>query len=202
MPSFVPRFRITAAVVASVIVLLTAAVLVVVTTTVPRTDPLGDLTLLGVGGLLVAVEAFAAITSVRRALALRRVTLDHPDGLVFLARRQPAIVSDLAEYLRAHDITADVADRWVIALVDDRGISAWGLGSHPEQLLLMTWDEIGPIEVTDLDSGAKDRGVAVLVRPSTDPLVASIGYAAFGLTASVGRDAVAEITAKTNALRP
>jgi hypothetical protein len=158
--------------------------------------------MLGVAVLLVAVEASAAITSVRRAVALRRVSLDHPDGLVFLARRQPAIVSDLAEYLRAHDITADVADRWLVALVDDRGISAWGLGSHPEQLLLMTWDEIGPIEVTDLDSGAKGRGVAVLVRPSTDPLVASIGYAAFGLTASVGRDAVAEITAKTNALRP
>lgn len=202
MPSFVPRFRLTAAIVAGVILLVTAGVLGVVAVAVPREDVIGNLTMLGVALLLVVVETLAAITSVRRALALERVRLDNPAGLVFLARRQPAIVSDLAEYLRAHDITADVADRWVVALVDHRGISAWGLGSHPEQLLLIAWDEIGPIEVTDLDSGAKDRGIAVLVRPSNDPLVASIGYAAFGLTASVGREAVAEIAAKTNALRP
>jgi hypothetical protein len=183
-------------------VIATVVLLIMVAIVVPRDDIVGDLVLLAVAVLLVAMEALVVTVSVRRALALRRVTRDNPEGLVFLARRQPALVSDLAEYLRANDITADVADRWLVALVDHRGLSAWGFGRNPQQLLLMTWSEIGYIEVTDLESGAKDRGVAVLVQPSLEPLIVSIGYAAFGLTASVGTEGVAEIVVKTNALRP
>jgi hypothetical protein len=200
MPAFVRRFRITAGIVAVSILVLSVAVIVVLAYAVPRRALVGDLTLAGVALALLLLEAIVAIVSVRRARALRRVTHEHPGGLVFLARRQPAVVSDLANYLYAHDIDVDVADRWVVALVDRRGISAWSTGSAPAVLLLMAWDELGAIEVTDLESGG--RGIEVDVRPAQSPLVASIGYAAFGLTASLTREGIAEVASRTNALRP
>ncbi len=206
MLSFVPRFRLIAAIVAFTVVAVTVAVLVLAAVFVPRDDPIADLALIGIAALLVGVEALIAIISTGRILALRRVTRDHPDGLVFLARRQPAVTSDLAEYLAAHGIPADVedaiADRWLVALVDRRGMSAWTPTPAPVQLVLMPWVEIGTVEVTDLDGSGPRRGIAVPVLPSGDPLVVSAGYAALGLTASVGADAVAEIVAKANALRP
>lgn len=200
MPPFARRFRITAGAVAAMIGALTVTVIVVFAVAIPRQYILADLALAGVAIALVVLEAVAATASIQRARGLHRVTRDNPDGLVFLARRQPAVVSDLAEYLHSHDIDADVADRWVVVLVDHRGISAWSTGSAPVELLLMPWDELGAITVTMLESGG--RGIEVDVRPAQSPLVASIGYAAFGFTASLGRGGVAEVAAGTNALRP
>jgi hypothetical protein len=87
-------------------------------------------------------------------------------------------------------------------MVDERGISAWSVDAEPSELLLMPWSELGEIEVTDLESGGKGRGIAVDVRPFDTPLIVAIGYAAFGLTSPLGRDGVAEVAALTNAKRP
>jgi hypothetical protein len=202
MRPFVRRIRRVAGVAAASAVLVGVIALIVVVLVVPRQDVTGDLILIVVSVAVVAATAGATIGSMRRARALKRVTAQHPDGLVFLARRQPSVVSDLAVYLGQRGISADVADRWLVGLVDDRGISAWSLGSAPAELLLMPWSELGAIEVTDLESGGRDRGIAVDVRPFDTPLIVAVGYAAFGLTLALDRAGVAEVTALTNALRP
>lgn len=199
---YVGRFRLAAGPAAAAFVLVAVALVVVIVVVVPRGEVVGDLILIGVGVALCAAVAGATVGSVRRARALRRVTAANPDGLVFLARRQPSVVSDLAMYLSARGITADVADRWLVGLVDDRGISAWSLDAAPAELLLMPWAELGSIEVCDLESGGKGRGIAVDVRPFDTPLITAIGYAAFGLTSSLGRDGVAEVASRANGLRP
>lgn len=205
MPSFVPRFRLTAAIVAVLILLLMIAVLVVAIVVVPFDDILSELVLVGVVVIVAAALALGATISIRRALALRRVTRDHPDGLVFLARRQPALTSDLADYFQAHGIPTDlvdlIADRWLVALVDFRGIAVLTLGPAPVEVLLVPWSEIGTLEATDLENGARGCGISVPIPPG-DPLVVSIGYAAYGFTAAVGRASVAEIVERANAQRP
>jgi hypothetical protein len=202
MSLFVRRFRLAAGIVAGAAVVVAAIVLILVVVVVPRHDVRGDVMLIVVSVALAAVIAISTIGSWRRARALRRVTAEHPDGVVFLARRQPSLVSDLAVYLAARDIDADVADRWLVGLVDDRGVSAWSIDTAPTELLLMPWAELGTIEVTDLESGGKGRGIAVDVRPFDTPLIVAIGYAAFGLTGSLGRRGVAEVAALANELRP
>lgn len=199
---FVRRFRITAGIAAAAVVLVAIALVTVIVVVVPRRDATGDAILIGVGFVLIAAVALATIGSLRRARALARVTAAHPDGLVFLARRQPSLVSDLAVFLSARGITADVADRWLVALVDERGMSAWSLDQTPAELLLMKWDEIGSIEICDLESGGTARGIAVDVRPFETPLIVAIGYAAFGLTSSLGREGVAEVAERAEAARP
>jgi hypothetical protein len=200
MRPFVRRFRIRAGFAAAAAVIVTVVLLILVIVVVPRPDAMSDVILILVSVALVAAVASATIGSVRRAQGLRRVAAQHPDDLVFLARRQPSVVSDLAVYLGQRDISADVADRWLVALVDERGISAWSVGTSPAELLLMPWDELGAIDVTNLESGG--RGVAVDVRPFETPLIVAVGYAAFGLTSSLDRAGVAEVAALTNALRP
>ena len=202
MPQFVRRFRITAGAAAAASVLAAVVLLILVFVVVPRPDVLGDIILIVVSVALAGAVAGTTVGSIRRAQALKRVWAQHPDDLVFLARRQPSVVSDLAVYLGSRGITADVADRWLVGLVDDRGISAWSVGTAPAELLLMPWGELGSIEVCDLESGGTARGIAVDVRPFDTPLVVAIGYAAFGLTSALDRAGVAEVTARTNALRP
>ncbi|MEO5920031.1 MAG: hypothetical protein ABIQ01_02700 [Pseudolysinimonas sp.] len=201
-PRFAQRFRVAAAVAGAVAVLVGAAIVVVMIVVVPRGDATGDAILVGVALAICLAIAGVSVQSVRRARALARVGAAHPDGLVFMARRQPSLVSDLAVYLRARDIDADVADRWLVALVDDRGVSVWGIGSAPAELLLMPWSELGAIEVTDLESGGRGRGIAVDVRPFDTPLIVAIGYSAFGLTATLGREGVAEVAALAEERRP
>ena len=202
MRSVVRRFRRLAGVAAAAVVLVAIALLILVVVVVPRSDVTGDVILVLVSVALVVAVAGATIGSLRRADALKRVAAQHPDALVFLARRQPSLVSDLAVYLAQRGISADVADRWLVALVDGRGLSAWSVESSPAELLLMPWSELGAIEVTDLESGRPGRGIAVDVRPFDTPLIVAIGYAAFGLTASLGRAGVAEVAALANGLRP
>ena len=202
MRPFARRFRRVAGIAAAVTVHVAVIALIVVVLLVPRQDVMGYLILILVTVAVAAAVAGATIGSMRRARALKRVTAQHPDDLVFLARRQPSVVSDLAVYLGQRGISADVADRWLVALVDDRGISAWSVDSSPAELLLMPWAELGAIEVTDLESGGAGRGIAVDVRPFDTPLIVAVGYAAFGLTMALDRAGVAEVTAATNALRP
>jgi hypothetical protein len=200
--TFVRRFRVTAGIVAAAVVLVATVLVILMIVVVPHEDGTSDIILIVVGALLLGALVGATIGSWRRAQALRAVAATHPDAVAFLARRQPSLVSDLAIYLGARGITADVADRWLVGMVDDRGISAWSLGSSPSELLLMPWAELGSIEVTDLESGGKGRGIAVDVRPFDTPLITAIGYSAFGLTSSLGRDGVAEVVAAANGLRP
>ncbi|MGN6503304.1 MAG: hypothetical protein ACTHKX_10460 [Pseudolysinimonas sp.] len=149
---------------------------------------------------MVAGAVVLAVHARPRILALRRVTQHNPDGAVLLARRQPAVVSDLATYLGENDIYNDVSDRWVVASIDQRGLAAWSVGREPRELLLMRWDEVGYIERTRLESGGP--GVAVDVKPFAEPLVVSAGYAAFGVLSSFSRKGVDEVIATLNALRP
>jgi hypothetical protein len=202
MPPFVRRFRRAAA--ASALAAIVAAVIVVIllVVVVPMPDALGYVVLIVVSIALAAAVAGATIGSLRRAGALKAATAQHPDGVVFLGRRQPSVVSDLAIYLGSRGITADVADRWLVALIDDRGISALSIDKAPAELLLMPWAELGAIEVTDLESGGRGLGIAVDVRPFDTPLIVAVGYAAFGLTSSLGRTGVAEVVALANAQRP
>ncbi len=186
---------------AAVMVAATALVFLLIFVA-PRGDATSSVIQMLVGFVLLGALAGATIGSWRRAHALRRVAAAHPEGLVFLARRQPALVSDLAVYLGARGITADVADRWLVGLVDERGISAWSLSAHPTELLLIPWAELGSIEVTDLESGGRGRGIAVDVRPFETPLIVAIGFAAFGVTSSLGQDGVAEVAELANAVRP
>jgi hypothetical protein len=199
---YVPRFTRVAGIAAAAIVVVVAGVVTSIVVFIPRGDATGDAILIGVGLVLLAAVALATIGSLRRARALRIVTASHPSALVFLARRQPSPVSDLAVYLAARGITADVADRWLVGMVDERGVSAWSLDQTPAELLVMPWSELGTIEVTDLESGGRGRGIAVDVKPFETPLITAIGYAAFGLTSSLSRDGVAEVCRLANALRP
>jgi hypothetical protein len=199
-PAYVRRFRRAAGIAAAVAVILAVALLSVLIVVIPRRDMAGDAILVVVSLALGAVIAVSVVGSRRRAQAIHRVSAQHPGGLVILARRQPSLVSDLAVYLADRGITANVADGWQIGLVDERGISVWS--TTPAELLLMPWSELGSIEVTDLESGGKARGIAVDVRPFDTPLIVAIGYAAFGLTGSLGRTGVAEVAALANGLRP
>jgi hypothetical protein len=146
------------------------------------------------GGVVLAVHARP------RILALRRVAEHNPDGAVLLARRQPAVVSDLAAYLGDSDVYDDVSDRWVVASIDHRGLAAWSVGREPRELLLMRWEELGYIERTRLENGGP--GVAVDVKPFADPLIVAAGYAAFGVLSSFSGKGVDEVVATVNALRP
>jgi hypothetical protein len=200
MPVFARRFRRTAgflalaAVVALVVLLVTAAVLV----TGP--DPGTSLVAFSVGAALIAGVVVLVVTSRRRSVALRQVSLANRDGVVFLARRQPALVSDLATYLGDQQIYDEVSDRWVVASIDARGMTAWSVGRDARELLLVPWDQIGSIDPARLESGR--TGIAVDVKPFEDPLIVSVGYSAFGIMAAFGRRGVAEVIESANALRP
>jgi hypothetical protein len=163
-------------------------------------DAVAGLVLWGIAGAMLIGAAVIAVFARPRILALRQVAARNPHAAVLLARRQPAVISDLAAYLGDRDIYDDVSDRWVVGAVDDRGLGVWSVGREPEELLVMPWDEIGYLERTRLENGAP--GVAIDVRPFADPLVVSVGYAAFGVLGSFGRAGVDEVVAAANALRP
>ncbi|CAN5125928.1 hypothetical protein BH11ACT3_BH11ACT3_10730 [soil metagenome] len=200
MPSFARRFRREAAIGA----LLALSVVVAVVLggfLLARPD---DMTLSIVAwavGLALAVVAGAqAIISFSRIIALRNVKRHTPDGMVFLARRQPALVSDLASYIADPEIYDQVSDRWVVASIDARGMGAWSVGRDARELILVPWQMIGSIEPIELESGRP--GVAVDVKPYPTPLVVAVGYAAFGVMAAFGRRGVDEVVATANSVRP
>lgn len=151
------------------------------------------LLLLGLGG-----------ASIRNGIGLMRIQRLRPDALVFLARREPSLAPDLPLYLHRKDIVADVTDKWVPAVIDERGLAAWSSGLRPRELILMEWSELGEIIATEFVTldGAKKFGIAVDVRPFPTPLVVRVGYSMFGLQGAFDRDGVIAVSTATNARRP
>jgi hypothetical protein len=200
MPQFALRFRRNASLLAVVACVAPLALIAAGVFALTYSDQTaGVLAWIGAGAL-VAGEAVFAVRSFQRSSALQQVMLANPDGAVFLGRRQPSVVSDLAGYVSASDVLDQVSDRWVVASIDHRGMAAWSIGRDARELLLIPWAEIGVVEVAPLESGRP--GVAVDVRPFATPLLVSVGYSACGIMAAFGHRGVAEVVATTNALRP
>lgn len=159
---------------------------------------------------LVAVIAVVALllalgaSSIWNAVGLLRIARLKPDALVFLARREPSLAPDLPMYLHRKDITADVSDRWLAAVIDERGMAAWSCGFRPRELLLMEWSEIGDVIATDIRSldGGPGFGITVDVRPFPTPLVVRVGYAMLGLQAAFDRAGTVAVSDAANAKRP
>jgi hypothetical protein len=155
-------------------------------------------------GAVWVLLALLAVQPVRYALALRHLERLHPDGLVFLAARQPTLAPDLPAYMAAKGYDADVSQGWYAALVDERGISAWSVGARTRELLLMPWSELGAIVECTFTTveGRSRRGISVDVAPYETPLIVTVGFAAYGVTAEFGRAGTAEVAASTAAMRP
>lgn len=159
---------------------------------------------------LVAVIAVVALLlglgapSIWNAIGLMRISRLKPDALVFLARREPSLAPDLPMYLHRKDIAADVSDRWLAAVIDDRGMAAWSGGFRPRELVLMEWSEIGEVVATDFRSldGSERFGITVDVRPFPTPLIVRVGYAMFGLQAAFDRAGTIAVNEAANAKRP
>jgi hypothetical protein len=200
MPSFSRRFRRGAGLAVLAASVAFAAIIALGCVLISLGDPVAGLTAFGVAFAFVATAVVLVIMSHPRVRALRQVRAVNPDGAVFLARRQPSVVSDLATYLNDSDLYDQVADRWLIASIDERGMAAWSVERQSRELVLMPWQVVASIEPIRLENGRP--GVAVDVRPFPTPLVVSVGYAAFGILASFGRRGVAEIVETANALRP
>ena len=151
------------------------------------------LLLLGLGG-----------GSLWNGVGLIRISRARPDALVFLARREPSLAPDLPMYLHRKDISADVSDKWLPGVVDERGIAVWSGGFRPRELLVMEWSELGAIEPLDFTSidGHKQFGVAVDVMPFPAPLIVRVGYSMFGLQTSFDRAGTIAVSEATNARRP
>jgi hypothetical protein len=200
MHRYVRRFRRRAAFVVTTGVLAVFALVVVGAALLRGADAGVGLMLWAFAAAMVAGAVVLAVHARPRVLALRRVAEQNPEGAVLLARRQPAVVSDLATYLGENDIYNDVSDRWVVASIDGRGMAAWSVGREPRELLLMRWEELGYIERTRLESGGP--GIAVDVKPFPEPLIVAVGYAAFGVMSSFSGKGIDEVVATVNALRP
>ena len=200
MPSFSRRFRRAAGVALLVAVVAFAAIITVGCVLISMGDAAAGLTAFGVAFAFVATAVVLVIMSYPRVRALRQVRAVNPDGAVFLARRQPSVVADLATYLNDAELYDQVSDRWLVASIDDRGLAAWSIERRSRELVLMPWHVVASVEPISLENGRP--GVAVDVRPFPTPLVVSVGYAAFGILASIGRRGVAEIVETANALRP
>jgi hypothetical protein len=200
MPIFARRFRRNAAFVA-VLAVLALIALVVTGVVLAGVEPTASVPAWVAGAALAIAVVVFAVNSLRRSRAIRDVMATNPDGVVFLGRRQPSLVSDLSTYVPDSGVLAEVSDRWVIASIDSRGMTAWSIGAGSRELLLMPWADVGTVEATRLE-GSGRPGIAVDVKPFPTPLVVSVGYSAFGIMAAFGRRGVAEIVEATNALRP
>ena len=138
------------------------------------------------------------------ALALWRLRRDHPGLPVFLARREPSLVSDIQTYQYRNDNFADVDDKWVPTLVDARGISVWSTGLRPAELLLMRWSELGAITASSFTTiaGKSRLGVIVDVHPFRTPLHVRVGHAALGIEGSFDKTGIVAVVQATNSWRP
>lgn len=159
---------------------------------------------------LVAVIAVVALlmglggSAIWNGIGLIRISRLKPDALVFLARREPTLAPDLPMYLHRKDIVADVSDRWLAAVIDERGMAAWSGGFRPRELVLMEWSEIGDVVATDFRTldGTERFGITVDVRPFPTPLVVQVGYAMLGLQAAFDRAGTVAVNEAANAKRP
>jgi len=200
MASFALRFRRGAGLLAVLTIAVLVAAIVAGVVLTGAEDPATGIAAWAVAAALALAAGIQLFLSHSRATALRLVRRANPDGAVFLARRQPAVVSDLASYVADPEIYNLVSDRWVVASIDARGMAAWEVGRGSRELVLIPWDVIGYVEPIRLESGGP--GVAVDVKPYPTPLVVSVGYAAFGVMAAFGARSVAEVVATANSLRP
>ena len=202
MPPFVRRFRRRAAVLVLIGALVLVGLVVVGIVLLDRDEFAVGFTCLGIAIVTTVGWGAVAATALPRSRALRQVTAATPDGAVFLAKRQPYEISDLATFVgQSQEILDQVADRWVVASVDARGLSAWSVEPTSRELLLMPWEAIGYIERVPLE-GDPRYGVAVDVKPFPTPLLTAVGYSAFGILAPFGRTGLAEVISTANALRP
>ena len=199
---FVRRFRRRAAVAVLIGALVLVALVVVGIMLLDRDEFAVGFTCLGIGVVLTIGAGAVAALALPRSRALRQVEAQNPEGAVLLARRQPHESNDLATYLgQSQELLAQVADRWVIASIDERGMAAWSVEPVARELLLIPWEQIGSIERVRLD-GDPRYGVAVDVKPVPSPLLVAVGYSAFGVLGPFGRTGLAEVISTANALRP
>jgi hypothetical protein len=128
--------------------------------------------------ILAMIVVFGVMTT-RLSRAVRTLAERHPDAVVFLARRLPPVVSDLAAYLRAKGLDIRLGDGWHPAFADDRGIVVCSLGGDPRELFVMEWAEIGDLEMvrTATVGGDSRWSVIVDVRPYDVPLTVDLGEA-------------------------
>jgi hypothetical protein len=151
----------------------------------------------------VLLLSIIAMLSARHAAALRYLAAHFPNGAVFLARRQPSVVSDMPAYLAAKGVTMPISDGWVPALVDGRGISAWTTGWRPREIVLMEWHELGEVQTIGTGPGIEKRAaVTVDVRPFVVPLTVEIGYSTGLITMALDPTACDDVVRAAQALRP
>lgn len=201
MPPFARRFRRNAGLVVMAAVVSLIATVVSGTTLIAYGDVAAGIAALAIGVALAGAFAASAAAAMPRSRALRQVLRANPHGAVFLARRQPAVVSDLVTFVGGQsDVLDQVSDRWVVASIDDRGLSAWSVTRTSRELLLMPWTLIGSIDRTPLED--RRPGIAVDVKPFATPLIVAVGYTAFGVLAPFLRRGVDEVITVTETLRP
>lgn len=166
--------------------------------------PAGDTAPLVAAIAVVALLLGLGASSIWSAIGLFRIARLKPDALVFLARREPTLAPDLPMYLHRKDISSDVSDRWLAAVIDERGMAAWSCGLRPRELVLMEWSELGDVEATGFRAidGSEQFGITVDVRPFPTPLVVRVGYAMFGLQAAFDRAGTIAVSDAANAKRP
>jgi hypothetical protein len=202
MPPFARRFRSRAGVLVLVGVLALTGIVAVAIVLLSRDDFAAGFTCLGLAIAMTISSGVVASIALPRSRALRQVTAANPDGVVFLARRQPSPISDLATFVaQSPELLEQLSDRWVVASVDGRGMAAWSVERDSRELVVVPWDVIGYIEPVDLE-GDPRNGVAVDVKPFPTPLQVAVGYAAFGVLARFGRRGVTEVIAAAESQRP
>jgi hypothetical protein len=142
--------------------------------------------------------------SILNGIGLFRIARLKPDALVFLAHREPTLAPDLPMYLHRRDLSVDVSDKWLVAVIDERGMAAWSGGFRPRELLLMEWSEIGKVTTTTFRSieGRERFGIAVDVKPFPTPLIVRVGHAMFGLQGVFDRAGTIAVCEAANAKRP
>lgn len=153
---------------------------------------------------IATMIAVFAVSTRRLTRALCTLAEQHPDAVVFLARRLPPVVSDLPAFLRSKGIDARIGDGWYPSFADDRGIAACTAGSKPRELLLIDWEEIGDLEMvrTATVGGDSRWSVTVDVRPYVVPLTVDLGAAWGIVTMALDAGDTADVMNAVVARRP
>lgn len=181
-----------------------AGIAVLVARLLPSPDSdAGFLPLVAVVAVVLLLIGLAG-SSLWNGIGLLRIRSQRPDALVFLARREPSLAPDLPLYLHRKDVTADVSDKWVPAVIDERGMAAWSSGPRPKELFVMEWSELGEVVATEFRTleGHDRFGIAVDVRPFPTPLIVRVGYSRFGLQGAFDREGTLAVASAANAYRP
>lgn len=202
MPPFARRFRRGAGLLVLAGAFALAAIVIVAIMLLEGDDFAAGFTSLGVAIVLTIGSGIVASIALPRSRALRQAIAANPDGVVFLSRRQPYEINDLATYVgQSQDLLDQLSDRWVVSSIDGRGMAARSVEHDSRELLVIPWGAIGYIEPVALD-GEPRHGIAVDVKPFAAPLKVAVGYSAFGVLAPFGKRGVTEVIAAAESLRP